>query len=161
MDGTILCSASLGTKPFGYGKPNLTLVLQFTGEFQKLNYSKPFVNFSKIHSGHEYPIWCIDESSNGCYAVTGSRDTTARLWSYERKFPVRVYAGHSLDVDVSAGGIEIFGAFTDGYFTVHSLSSKWQLFCHWLSGHKHPNVVCYFRKTFKDIHRMSLTRKHD
>lgn len=52
-------------------------------------------------SGHEYPIWCVDESSNGCYAATGSRDTTARLWSYERKFPVKIYAGHTQDVDVS------------------------------------------------------------
>lgn len=59
-----------------------------------------FYNFYLIYSGHEYPIWCIDESSNGCYAATGSRDTTARLWSYERKFPVKVYAGHTQDVDV-------------------------------------------------------------
>lgn len=51
--------------------------------------------------GHEFPVWCIDESSNGCYAVTGSKDTTARLWSYERKFPVKIYPGHSQDVDVS------------------------------------------------------------
>lgn len=59
-------------------------------------------NFSLIfYSGHEFPIWCIDESSNGCYAATGSRDTTARLWSYERTFPLRIYAGHSQDVDVS------------------------------------------------------------
>lgn len=56
--------------------------------------------FPVLFSGHEYPIWCIDESSNGCYAATGSRDTTARLWSYERKFPVKVYAGHTQDVDV-------------------------------------------------------------
>lgn len=53
-----------------------------------------------VRRGHEFPVWCIDESSNGCYAVTGSKDTTARLWSYERKFPVKVYPGHSQDVDV-------------------------------------------------------------
>jgi transcription initiation factor TFIID subunit 5 len=53
-----------------------------------------------FNRGHEFPIWCIDESSNGCYAVTGSKDTTARLWSYERKFPVKIYPGHSQDVDV-------------------------------------------------------------
>ncbi|XP_070494255.1 transcription initiation factor TFIID subunit 5 isoform X1 [Chironomus tepperi] len=57
---------------------------------------------ASVYRGHEYPIWCVDESSNGCYAATGSRDTTARLWSYERKFPVRVYAGHTLDVDCIA-----------------------------------------------------------
>ncbi|KAG5673540.1 hypothetical protein PVAND_003580 [Polypedilum vanderplanki] len=57
---------------------------------------------ASVYRGHEYPIWCVDESSNGCYAITGSRDTTARLWSYERKFPLRVYTGHTQDVDCIA-----------------------------------------------------------
>ena len=68
-------------------------------KLQKAHYkSSNFMYF--FYSGHEFPIWCIDESSNGCYAATGSRDTTARLWSYERTFPLRIYAGHSQDVDV-------------------------------------------------------------
>jgi transcription initiation factor TFIID subunit 5 len=49
--------------------------------------------------GHNYPIWCVDEGSN--YIATGSKDTTARLWSYDRKYPLKTYVGHVQDVDVS------------------------------------------------------------
>ncbi|CAO1443308.1 unnamed protein product [Diamesa serratosioi] len=66
--------------------------------------------------GHEYPIWCVDESSNGCYAATGSRDSTARLWNYERKFPVKTFVGHTQDVECIAfhpNGVYIATGSTD------------------------------------------------
>lgn len=50
--------------------------------------------------GHNYPIWCLAESSTGVYLATGSRDLTARLWSTEREFPLQTYIGHTQDVDV-------------------------------------------------------------
>lgn len=53
-----------------------------------------------IYRGHNYPVWCVAESSNGLYVATGSKDTTARLWSTDREFPQIVYVGHTQDVDV-------------------------------------------------------------
>lgn len=54
-----------------------------------------------IYRGHNHPIWCVAESSNNLYVATGSKDATARLWVTDREFPVQVYAGHKLDIDVS------------------------------------------------------------
>lgn len=53
-----------------------------------------------IYRGHNYPIWCVAESSVGSYLATGSRDRTARLWSTERQFPLQTYIGHTQDIDV-------------------------------------------------------------
>ncbi|CAO1439105.1 unnamed protein product [Diamesa tonsa] len=71
---------------------------------------------ASVYRGHEYPIWCVDESSNGCYAATGSRDSTARLWNYERKFPVKTFVGHTQDVECIAfhpNGVYIATGSTD------------------------------------------------
>jgi WD40 repeat protein len=72
-------------------------------------------------SGHEFPIWCIDENPNGCYAVTGSRDTTARLWSYERKFPLKIYPGHTQDVDVRLFSKKLLYVILDQIFNFSAL----------------------------------------
>lgn len=53
-------------------------------------------------SGHNYPVWCVAESSTGLYLATGSRDLTARLWATEREYPLQTYIGHTQDVDVSS-----------------------------------------------------------
>ena len=53
-----------------------------------------------IYRGHNYPIWCVDESPLGFYVATGARDLTARLWTLDRKYPLITYVGHTLDVDV-------------------------------------------------------------
>lgn len=52
-------------------------------------------------SGHNYPIWCVAESSTGLYLATGSRDLTAKLWSTDREHSLQTYIGHTQDVDVS------------------------------------------------------------
>lgn len=49
--------------------------------------------------GHTGPIWSIDVSSLGLHFATGSRDTTAQLWDVEIKNPLRIFAGHTQDVD--------------------------------------------------------------
>lgn len=51
-------------------------------------------------SGHSYPIWCMDTCAFNLYTVTGSHDRTAKLWSIDRTFPLRIFAGHFLDVNV-------------------------------------------------------------
>lgn len=38
----------------------------------------------------------------GYYFVSCSHDRTARLWSTEQVTPLRIFAGHSSDVDVCA-----------------------------------------------------------
>jgi WD40 repeat protein len=54
------------------------------------------------YRGHQNPIWDVDWSPMGIYFTTASRDRTARLWSTDRTSTLRIYAGHSSDVDVSA-----------------------------------------------------------
>lgn len=51
-------------------------------------------------SGHNYPIWCMDTSTFDLYTATGSHDRTAKLWSLDRTFPLRIFAGHFLDINV-------------------------------------------------------------
>ncbi len=53
------------------------------------------------YRGHSKPIWDVDWSPRGIYFATGSRDHTARLWSTDRIQPLRIFAGHLNDVDVS------------------------------------------------------------
>ena len=38
----------------------------------------------------------------GLYFATASKDNTARLWTVERTFPLRIFVGHLMDVDVSS-----------------------------------------------------------
>lgn len=60
-----------------------------------------FLNMNHLCSGHNYPIWCVAESSTGLYLATGSRDLTAKLWSTDREHPLQTYIGHTQDVDVN------------------------------------------------------------
>ncbi len=53
------------------------------------------------YRGHQNPVWDVDWSHLGIYFTTASRDRTARLWSTDRTSALRIYAGHSSDVDVS------------------------------------------------------------
>lgn len=53
-----------------------------------------------VYRGHNYPIWCLAESATDLYLATGSRDSTARLWSTTREVPLQIYAGHTQDVTV-------------------------------------------------------------
>lgn len=57
-------------------------------------------HFLFFNRGHNYPIWCMDVSRNGLFIVTGSHDKTAKLWSLDRTFPVRIFVGHTSDVTV-------------------------------------------------------------
>lgn len=41
------------------------------------------------------------ESPAGLYLATGSRDSTARLWSTDREHPLETFIGHTQDIDVS------------------------------------------------------------
>ena len=63
------------------------------------NICSPLVS---TYSGHQYSIWDIDVFSNLNLFVTASQDKTARLWSFDRLYPLRVYASHYSDVDCVA-----------------------------------------------------------
>ena len=54
------------------------------------------------YKGHSFPVWALDISPQCLYFATGSQDRTARLWNLEYTFPLRIFAGHLQDVDVSA-----------------------------------------------------------
>lgn len=51
-------------------------------------------------------MWALDISPQCLYFATGSQDRTARLWNLEYTFPLRIFAGHLQDVDVSANPCE-------------------------------------------------------
>lgn len=42
----------------------------------------------------------MDLSVFNLYVATGSHDRTAKLWSLDRIFPLRIFAGHFLDINV-------------------------------------------------------------
>lgn len=53
------------------------------------------------YKGHLFPVWCIRFSPHGYYFATSSHDKTARLWATDSHQPLRIFAGHYSDVDVS------------------------------------------------------------
>jgi transcription initiation factor TFIID subunit 5 len=52
------------------------------------------------YKGHNYPVWDVQFSPLGYYFATASHDRTARLWSTDHVFPLRIFAGHLSDVEV-------------------------------------------------------------
>ena len=54
-----------------------------------------------IYRGHNYPIWDVEFSPYGMYFASACKDHTARLWTLDRTYPLRIFAGHVTDVDVS------------------------------------------------------------
>jgi len=97
------------------------------------------ITFLSDYSGHSYPIWCMDTSVFNLYTATGSHDRTAKLWSLDRTFPLRIYAGHFLDVNVcflSSLSIYIcsYQYFINIFiysFLVHKISPKCSIFSNW------------------------------
>lgn len=51
------------------------------------------------YAGHLHPVWDLEMFSNLNLFATASNDKTARLWSFERTYPLRVYCGHQCDVN--------------------------------------------------------------
>jgi transcription initiation factor TFIID subunit 5 len=51
------------------------------------------------YSGHLYPVWDISIYSQLNLFATSSKDGTSRLWSFDRLYPLRIYAGHNSDVN--------------------------------------------------------------
>jgi transcription initiation factor TFIID subunit 5 len=56
------------------------------------------------YKGHIYPVWDVRFSPHGYYFATASHDRTARLWATDHHQPLRIFAGHFSDVDVSKTG---------------------------------------------------------
>lgn len=54
-----------------------------------------------VYKGHTFPVWDVRFSSHGHYFCTASHDKTARLWTTDHHQPLRIFAGHFSDVDVS------------------------------------------------------------
>ena len=55
------------------------------------------------YKGHCFPVWDVKFSPHGYYFASCSHDRTARLWATDSYQPLRVFAGHISDVDVSGG----------------------------------------------------------
>lgn len=50
--------------------------------------------------GSASPVWDVKFSPLGHYFATASHDQTARLWSCDHIYPLRIFAGHLNDVDI-------------------------------------------------------------
>lgn len=50
--------------------------------------------------GANSPVWDVEFSPLGHYFATASHDQTARLWSCDHIYPLRIFAGHLNDVDI-------------------------------------------------------------
>ena len=55
-----------------------------------------------VYRGHTYAVWDTDISPSSQFFVSCSQDRTAKLWAFDRTYPLRILAGHSSDVDASA-----------------------------------------------------------
>uniref|UniRef100_A0A452DS47 Uncharacterized protein n=1 Tax=Capra hircus TaxID=9925 RepID=A0A452DS47_CAPHI len=51
------------------------------------------------YQGHACPVWDLDISPHSLYFASGCHDHTARLWSFDRTYPLRIYTVHVADVD--------------------------------------------------------------
>ncbi len=51
------------------------------------------------YSGHLYSTWDVEVYSQLNLFSTCSKDCTARLWSFDNLYPLRVYCGHQSDVN--------------------------------------------------------------
>ena len=51
------------------------------------------------YAGHLYPIWDVEIFSKLNLFSTCSKDCTAKLWSFDRIYPLRSYCGHQSDVN--------------------------------------------------------------
>lgn len=54
-----------------------------------------------VYKGHCFPVWGVKFSPHGYYFASCSHDQTARLWATDNYSPLRYFAGHTADVDVS------------------------------------------------------------
>lgn len=54
------------------------------------------------YKGHVYPVFDVQFSPFGYYFVSGGHDRLARLWSTDHYQPLRLFAGHYSDVEVSS-----------------------------------------------------------
>jgi WD40 repeat protein len=46
-------------------------------------------------------VWDVRFAPHGYYFATAGHDKTARLWATDQHQPLRIFAGHFSDVDVS------------------------------------------------------------
>lgn len=53
-----------------------------------------------VYRGHTYPVWDVNISQNGQFFASASQDRTAKIWMFDRTYPLRILAGHTADVDV-------------------------------------------------------------
>lgn len=70
----------------------------------KIKSSSPYESSNSCYlvcsySGHLYPIWDVEIFSHLNLFTTCCKDGTARLWSFDRIYPLRIYCGHQSDVN--------------------------------------------------------------
>lgn len=64
----------------------------------------------------------MDTSLFDLHIATGSHDRTAKLWTLDRKFPLRVFAGHFMDINVPITSLKSLINIKNKLFYNNSLS---------------------------------------
>lgn len=98
-----------------------------------------------VYKGHTDPVWAVEWGPLGAYFATASRDRTARLWVTDRVTPLRMFAGHLSDVDVSSAGVKISLTLTS-CASVPEISPKLTISCNWVERQDVSIVGCTTRR---------------
>jgi WD40 repeat protein len=68
-------------------------------DLNRKNEVSPSKSLVCAYSGHLYPCWDVEIFSKLNFFSTSSKDCTAKLWSFDRIYPLRSYCGHQSDVN--------------------------------------------------------------
>lgn len=76
-------------------------VYKYVSSLRIISITRKCLKFEYFHPrGHNSPVWGLDVSALNLYVATASQDRTARLWTVDKTFPLRVYIGHYGSVTV-------------------------------------------------------------
>ena len=53
-----------------------------------------------VYEGHTYPVADVAFSPIDVHFASAGMDHTARLWTTDLSYPLRIFAGHTADINV-------------------------------------------------------------
>ncbi|CAF1019336.1 unnamed protein product, partial [Didymodactylos carnosus] len=78
-----------------------------------------------IYRSHLSPVWCLDTHKTSGYFASGSMDSTIRLWTSERVYPLRTFVYHIDDINTvkfHSNGKYLASGSSDGQILLWSIN---------------------------------------